>query len=65
MEYLMGMHFGKFDVDKAYIKYCKTTFGNMSEKGEVEQEFADKELGETLLQKMIKKIRGESIQEVI
>lgn len=48
--------FGNFKVDEDYERFCLVNFNNMSDK-EVDQIFADRKLGETLLEKLIKKVR--------
>lgn len=48
--------FGKFKVEEDYERFCLVYFGGKSNE-EVNQIFADRNLGETLLEKLIKKVR--------
>jgi len=48
--------FCTFKVDEKYERFCLVNFNNMTDK-EVDQKFADRKLGEVLLEKLIKKCR--------
>jgi hypothetical protein len=48
--------FDKFKVDEKYERFCLVKFNEMTDK-DVDQKFADRNLGEVLLEKMIKKCR--------
>ena len=49
--------FGKFPIDRDYLRYCLETFEKMT-KEQVDQQFADEDLGEDLLKRLKEKCKS-------